>query len=143
MWCSDACAERALYIRVQLVQEPVWERRGAETRELVLLEEGRATTSASTPAATGMVGEVTEQLGQMSVNPESGSGSGTETGTQPGRETGRELALERGDSSEAFLHGRVDVHVRENHAPAIPPQLRPEDAHGGSIEGYVPSPRPE
>lgn len=138
MWCSDACAERALYIRVQLVQEPVWERRGADTRELVLLEEGRATsTSAST------VGDVTEQLGHMSMHP----GAETETATQPGgesgRESGRELALERGDLSEASLHGRVDVHVRENHAPAIPPQLRPEDAHGGSIEGYVPSPRPE
>lgn len=135
MWCSDACAERALYIRVQLAQEPVWERRGEDTKALVLLEEGRSTSSGSGSgsgtaggtAAGGSVGQVTQQLGELSMQ--------TET------ERNAQLALERGERGDPF--GRVDVHVRENQGPAVPPQLRPEDAQGGSIEGYIPTPRSE
>lgn len=62
------------------------------------------------------------------------------------RDTSRaqELAMERGDSSTgAFQHGgRVDVRIQENenisHAAVAPPQMRPEDLQGGSIEGYIP-----
>ncbi len=42
MWCSDQCAERALYLRVQLAEEPVlWERRAVDslTKPPELLEE--------------------------------------------------------------------------------------------------------
>ncbi|QSS62744.1 hypothetical protein I7I51_02483 [Histoplasma capsulatum] len=46
-WCSDECAERAMYIRVQLIQQPAWERTPAAlgqapTEQILLLEEGRA-----------------------------------------------------------------------------------------------------
>lgn len=130
MWCSDACAERALYIRVQLAQEPVWERRGQDTREVVLLEEGRSSSSTTTTAGTGTsVGQVTERLGELNMH---GTDSAIETRTEA-------LALERGDDN---TFDRVDVHVRESQAAAVPPQLRPQDAQGGSIEGWVPSPRP-
>ncbi|EEH38952.2 hypothetical protein PAAG_01414 [Paracoccidioides lutzii Pb01] len=41
-WCSDECAERAMYIRVQLIEQPAWERRPGSAVEILLLEEGRA-----------------------------------------------------------------------------------------------------
>lgn len=143
MWCSDECAERAMYVRVQLGEEPVWERRGESDRRqnLLLLEEGREELDQGKGklrrADSATVGQVTGQLGNMSMHPDMAEQiEGLSIGD------GDQLALERGDSSSsAFQQGRVDVHVRENQNishHAMPPQLRSEDAQGGSIEGYMP-----
>lgn len=135
MWCSDECAERAMYIRVQLGEEPVWERRGDAQTELVLLEEGRGVKSQQKDKgkSKNTVGGVTEQLGDLQIQPGESEKDGAHS---------RELAMERGDSSSALHAGRVDVRIQEKEdiAQAMPPQLRPEDAQGGSIEGYVPKP---
>ena len=121
-----------MYIRVQLGEEPVWERRGDAQTELVLLEEGRGVKSQKDKGKSrSAVGQVAQQLGDLHIQPES-----SENGAHS-----RELAMERGDSS-ALEAGRVDVRIQEKEdiSQARPPQLRPEDAQGGSIEGYVPKP---
>ena len=131
-WCSDECAERALFIRVQLAEEPIWERRAGDTRgsNIVLLEEARARQHRSKSKGKGKAPEtasVVAGLEKLEIR-------------DPGRS--RELAVERGDSTVAFRDGRVDVSVKENeHAAqssASAPVQRPEDLVGGSIEGYVP-----
>ncbi|KAJ5445394.1 Protein of unknown function DUF408 [Penicillium cf. griseofulvum] len=109
-WCSDACAERALWIRVQLSEKP----------------EARA-KRLKAPAATSSVSSVVDDLQSMGLG---------------NRDRSRELALERGDTSRIRPDGRVNVDIRENQrdsqqAPGAP-QMRPEDANGGSIEGYMP-----
>ncbi|CAG8884004.1 unnamed protein product [Penicillium nalgiovense] len=130
-WCSDACAERALWIRVQLSEKPVWERRAGDTRgtTILLLEEARA-KRLKAPAATSSVSSVVNDLEVMGLGNRDRSG---------------ELALERGDTSLIRPDGRVDVNIRENQhgsqQVAGAPQMRPEDANGGSIEGYVPRER--
>ncbi|KAJ5502407.1 hypothetical protein N7463_005281 [Penicillium fimorum] len=127
-WCSDACAERALWIRVQLSEKPVWERRAGDTRgtNILLLEEARA-KRLKAPAATSSVSSVVDDLQSMGLG---------------NRDRSRELALERGDTSTIRPDGRVNVNIRENQSGSqrVPgaPQMRPEDATGGSIEGYVP-----
>ncbi|CAI7566473.1 unnamed protein product [Penicillium glandicola] len=129
-WCSDACAERALWIRVQLSEKPVWERRAGDTRgtSILLLEEARA-KRLKAPAATSSVSSVVDDLQSMGL----------------GNDRSRELALERGDTSLIRPDGRVNVDIRENphgsQQVAGAPQMRPEDANGGSIEGYVPRER--
>jgi hypothetical protein len=143
-WCSEECAERALFIRVQLAEEPVWERRAGDKRntDLLLLEEARAkqkmneaATSAETTAlatsssSQDRAGEdVTEDMGNLTLQD---------------TDRGNKLALERGDASLALRDGRVDVQIKEKdlelNQPVAAPQLRPEDAAGGSIEGYMPS----
>ena len=40
-WCSDACGKRALYVKVQLCEEPAWMRVGSASRDIVLLEDER------------------------------------------------------------------------------------------------------
>ncbi|CAG8890888.1 unnamed protein product [Penicillium egyptiacum] len=130
-WCSDVCAERALWIRVQLSEKPVWERRAGDTRgtTILLLEEARA-KRLKAPAATSSVSSIVNDLQSMGLGNRDRSG---------------ELALERGDTSLIRPDGRVDVNIRENQRGsqqvAGAPQMRPEDANGGSIEGYVPSER--
>ncbi|CAI7605224.1 unnamed protein product [Penicillium discolor] len=130
-WCSDACAERALWIRVQLSEKPVWERRAGDTRgtTILLLEEARA-KRLKAPAATSSVSSVVDDLQSMGLG---------------NRDRSRELALERGDTSLIRPDGRVNVDIRENQRGpqqvADAPQMRPEDANGGSIEGYVPRER--
>lgn len=126
-WCSDLCAERALYIRVQLSSEPVWERRGDTLRgtNILTLEEARAKRLAA-PAATGSVSSVVDELSNMML-------------ANPDRS--RELAVERGDAGAIHRNGRVPVTLRESETGGQrsgAPQMRPDDMTGGSIEGYVP-----
>ena len=160
-WCSDECGERALYIRVQLAAEPVWERRAADVasgQEILLLEEGRAAQEGRAGGkgkarSTGdhpSVRNVTGQLESLSMDVDS---AGCEPGDVAGdmarlsvRDEGRAraLAMERGDSVEGtWGDGRVGVCVRENDlggAAAVAPRMGPGDDRGGSIEGYVPAP---
>lgn len=140
-WCSDQCAERALYIRVQLGERPVWERRANDThaKNIQLLEEGRAklkkpkaeSSKAALPASQlDGGGDVTAGMKNLNIRES---------------EHSEELALERGDTSHIHRHGRVSVHIKENehdeHSCASAPRPQPEDALGGSIEGYVPQDR--
>ncbi|KAJ5915949.1 hypothetical protein N7454_010856 [Penicillium verhagenii] len=128
-WCSDECAERALFIRVQLAEEPVWERRAADTRaiSILLLEEARAKRQRQPKAESSSAAEVTAEMEKLGIH-------------DPNRS--RELALERGDITPIHRDGRVDINIKEKEPGSglavSAPQRRPEDALGGSIEGYVP-----
>lgn len=146
MWCSDECAERAMYIRVQLAAEPVWERRGDDLRgkQLLLLEEGRATKGKSAVRDSTSVKEVLGQLDNlhMDTTPEpSAVADGISKLSVKDDARSRELAMERGDQNPALHAGRVDVRIEENMNPNRPitsPEMRPGDEKGGSIEGYLP-----
>lgn len=147
MWCSEACAERAMYLRLQLVEEPVWERRagGGATKQVTLLEEARAlqktrnavegdgegqprlkTAGSAAPAA------LEDKLGALALK------------ANPDAEDSKHLAVERGDSNSAFQqNGRVDIEILEKeldvkNAKVAAPSPGPGDQTGGSIEGYVP-----
>ncbi|KAB8233343.1 Rtr1/RPAP2 family protein phosphatase [Aspergillus alliaceus] len=146
MWCSDECAERALYIRVQLAEEPVWERRADDARgkNLLLLEEGRARTQRGKGKAA-TVEKVTGQLGNLHMTGTPGSSDLTSDMSNLSVHDGshsHELALERGDANPALRAGRVDVQIQEKdnipYEHVAAPEMRPGDDKGGSIEGYVP-----
>lgn len=160
MWCSDECAERAMYVRVQLAEEPVWERRAEDGPvRIQLLEEARAQkakaekpneASSSNKAAvdhsTSSADVVADSFEKLSVNDQPAAAAPAPALSVQGS---KELALERGDSNPAFREkGRVDVQIVEkdtttssstdaNGIPAAP-VLCPENRTGGSIEGYVP-----
>lgn len=138
-WCSDECAERALYIRVQLGEEPVWERRADDTsgKNIELLEEGRAkqkakaASSTSRPARHGLdEADVTAGIKDLKIQD---------------AERSQELAMERGDTNLPLRQGRVDVQIKEkaheSRTSVSAPRPGPQDATGGSIEGHVPQER--
>lgn len=135
-WCSDECAERALYIRVQLGENPVWERRADDTRgkNIQLLEEGRAKQKQK---AVGPAVPLTiNDHGEADVT------TGIENLQIGGAERSQELALERGDTNLASRQGRLNVTIQEKEvgpdSSIKAPERRPEDVDGGSIEGHVP-----
>ncbi|KKK14598.1 hypothetical protein ARAM_005836 [Aspergillus rambellii] len=147
MWCSDECAERAMYIRVQLAEEPVWERRADDLRakELLLLEEGRAAQKGkAVPRNPASYKEVLGQLDNlhMDMTPEPSAVADEIMKLSVQDPTpSRELALERGDLNPALHTGRVNVQIQENmnpNATVTVPAMRPGDEKGGSIEGYMP-----
>ncbi|EAW18616.1 Rtr1/RPAP2 family protein phosphatase [Aspergillus fischeri NRRL 181] len=146
MWCSDECAERAMYIRVQLAEEPAWERRdGSHAKELVLLEEDRARArkGKSKMSSSATLKEVTGQLEDLHMEGTEGPNdlASAISGITLDAARSRELAMERGDANPALQAGRVDIAIRENEDlshEVTPPQMRPGDDKGGSIEGYVP-----
>ncbi|KAI9934654.1 hypothetical protein ASPWEDRAFT_116525 [Aspergillus wentii DTO 134E9] len=152
MWCSDECAERAMYIRVQLAEEPVWERRADDTRgdSILLLEEGRAEKKQGKgkgKMSSATVGEVTGQLDNLHMDgsQESSDMADNMKGLSIRADhNSHELAMERGDSNPAFQTGRVNIQIREKeNVSHDAPQMRPGDHTGGSIEGYVPKNRQE
>ena len=136
-WCSDDCAERALYIRVQLAEEPVWERRADDTRggNIILLEEARAKRQRRQ-------GEISPSTSTAPQSSEAGICADMKNLKIQDPKRSRELALERGDTSATLQQGRVDVQITEKQQVAnpnvMPPQMGVDDATGGSIEGYVP-----
>lgn len=130
-----------MYVRVQLGEEPVWERRAEDTsaKNIVLLEEGRAKKQAS-----DMDKDMDKGNGK-GKGKERESDSSTELAGQLENldlDRSNALALERGDSAPASKGGRVDVQIREKErvlpASVRSPQLRQDDREGGSVEGYVP-----
>lgn len=131
-WCSEECAERAMFIRVQLTEQPVWERRACEghNTSIELLEEARAKRPKRRTENAMSASAVAAGLKNLNIQ-------------DP--ERARELARERGDANLPFRGVRVDVQIKEKERNSTPsasaPEWRPEDAKGGSIEGYVPKDR--
>lgn len=129
-WCSDECGKMALYLRVQLSEEPAWSREW-QTADLVELHSERMSAKPNQDDNFMTAQQVSEQ--QSSANAK-----------QHLNDRMAELAIERGDRGNIeSLSAKVAVDLKENvhekYTVPIPPSV---DSHiGGSIEGYVPSGR--
>ncbi|KAI1919115.1 hypothetical protein LOZ58_002111 [Ophidiomyces ophidiicola] len=142
-WCSEYCAERALFVRVQLNEEPAWERINKKNVNILLMEEWqgchldkkRKQASLSMPI-------VEENLRNLSIRP-----SATEKHVSLNHrlnkfndeDDSKRLALERGDSPTIASEGRLPIPIIENDPTAASaPTLQLNSIHGGSIEGFRP-----
>ncbi|EPE28498.1 hypothetical protein GLAREA_09619 [Glarea lozoyensis ATCC 20868] len=123
-WCSEACARRALYIRVQLIESPAWERDVAQSFvKIDLLDE---------PKSQDIVGG----LEKMNLDDKE---------IQDSTQNRQDLALERGDQSFASRNGLVDVKIlekdvkREAEAPSLEEDLSGKlNTMHLSLEGHLP-----
>lgn len=111
-WCSEACAKRALYVRVQLSETPAWERESAHGTEIELLDEPKS-------------GEewIMEGIEKMNLAAPEGPDK---------KQNAADLALERGDKGLSAKKGLVDVAIMEKdvQAPAQAPSFETEDLSG-------------
>lgn len=124
-WCSEACARRALYIRVQLSETPPWEREAVESHvKIDLLDEPKSADAA-----------VAEDL---DLN---------DKGFRENQKGRADLAMERGDQGFASRNGLVDVKILERQVQRQPeaPSLEEGELSGQlsnmhlSLEGHTPS----
>jgi len=125
-WCSEGCARRALYVRVQLSETPAWERGASASvagSRIDLLDEPKSEEDT-----------VMEGIESLDLD-----GEGVE---RKGREE-RNLALERGDRGMGAKGGLVDVKVLERDVKrkVEPPSLGEEELSGKlehlALEGYT------
>lgn len=122
-WCSEKCARRALYIKVQLNETPAWERIGLPDLPIELLEEDQA-------QGGDPVDGVAQDLRQLTLEQK-----------QKAAEDSAALALERGDDAAARPGRKIDLTIREKSVTteAKPPELEPseqeQDGHK-MLEGY-------
>lgn len=130
-WCSDDCGKRALYVKVQLNEEPAWTRVGFPSADILLLEDERNNQKSYQDDST-----LIEKLRSLDI----GLGE-DEMVTRM-----KALAIERGDGkapSRSF--GLSDIAVNEQRdindkASALEPFAKEDKSDGGygSIEGYTP-----
>ena len=122
-WCSDDCGRRALYIKVQLTEEPAWLRSAESSGDIVLLDESG---NADVQLLEGMknlnvVAKEQDVAAQMKA-----------------------LALERGDdNAPSRSFGLADLDVKEKmdsrgETPAAPNGVAGDELTSKLIEGYRP-----
>ncbi|OAA58727.1 Cytochrome P450 [Cordyceps fumosorosea ARSEF 2679] len=115
-WCSQACARRAMYVKVQLSEAAAWERAGCPDIHIDLLDEARL---------EGELEGATRQLADMQI----------EEQARQGREAEAALALERGSARPKV---QVALKEKETQMPDIR-NLQIADGDGDDhllVEGY-------
>lgn len=120
-WCSDECGKRALFVRVQLSEDPAWTRPVGRDGDLRFLEDEGT-------SANNVDDALTAQLQNLDITlPVDGM---TDALSQ--------LAFERGDrDTHSKRKVKFDVNVCENTVlqdPMAPQPAEPQD----SVDGYIP-----
>ncbi|KAI0150461.1 Rtr1/RPAP2 family-domain-containing protein [Xylariaceae sp. FL1272] len=100
-WCSQKCAKRAMYVKVQLSETAAWERAGVESIRIDLFEE-------ETP-----VDDIARGVEGMSLE------------AQKSARNARDLALERGDKMNNGKVAKLAVKVNLREKMAITPAQEP------------------
>ncbi|KAF4122969.1 hypothetical protein GMORB2_6517 [Geosmithia morbida] len=99
MWCSQRCARRALYVKVQLNETAAWERAGIPDIEIDLFE-------SSNDPNESEVDRTARRVGEMQLNDQ----------RQAAKDSAA-LALERGDSQSAKPTFKVALREKKNIRP--------------------------
>ncbi|KAL9136632.1 MAG: hypothetical protein Q9175_002164 [Cornicularia normoerica] len=130
-WCSDDCGKRALYIKVQLNEEPAWMRVRSSGRDILFLEDVQHNQKQLEDDSA-----LIEKLRSL------------DTGLKEDEVVARmkALAIERGDEKAPSRSvGLAEIDVRENRSlngKASAPELFANKGNSGrssdSIEGYTP-----
>ncbi|KAI4211799.1 MAG: hypothetical protein LQ351_005440 [Letrouitia transgressa] len=122
-WCSDECAKRALFLKVQLNEEPAWARAGGWGK-IVLLEGGMHDLEPGQREQQLVAG-----FEQLDIS----------TGEDRIMDSLRKLAIERGDQDTTNMVSLAvvkDLKENTNNSKSLPP--KDEKSNGSKIEDYVP-----
>ncbi|KAI0458742.1 Rtr1/RPAP2 family-domain-containing protein [Xylaria acuta] len=121
-WCSQKCAKRAMYVKVQLNETAAWERAGIPSIQVELFEEEQ------TPAVGSSTDQLAQDVDSMKIE-----------ALKKTAQNARDLALERGDTTESGKRSKCSIKltIREKpvKAPAAP-SLGPDGQGHLITEGY-------
>lgn len=137
VWCSDDCAKRALFVKVQLNEEPAWLRQGGYVGEIELMVENTEEQHKALPLrlkketapAPSRPTEEEEAAAAWAARDDALADLAIERGEKPGR-----LSKANKDLIQDKIKERVASF------PPVPPSL-PQQGSGAShmaIEGHVP-----
>jgi len=138
VWCSDDCAKRALYVKVQLNEEPAWIRQGGSSDKIELIVENpeehhralplRLKREAPPKVAPTQTDEDDDAAAAWAARDDALADLAIERGEKPGR-----LSKANKDLITAQIKERIAS------APPVPPSLpsQPSGSHM-AIEGHVP-----
>ncbi|KAL8988567.1 MAG: hypothetical protein Q9177_002382 [Variospora cf. flavescens] len=127
-WCSDECGKMALYLKVQLTEEPAWTRDWQADKPLELYNEEERSAKRH---------DIGQSMSSVVVTAEEGRRENMQ-------ERMKDLAVERGDRTNVDrVSTKVAIRVKENEhggrrSPRPPSR---EDGEEWTIEGYVPKGR--
>lgn len=140
MWCSDDCAWRALHVKVQLLDEPAWLRRGGVNDKIDLKVDNKEAHQEVLPIRLK-----SEQKLSVPDAREEEDDFDEEAAWAIADEALAELATERGEqlgkahkATEELIKDRIQE--RTDNGPPTAPSLsntNPEQAHF-AVEGHVP-----
>ncbi|CBX90599.1 hypothetical protein IAQ61_002091 [Plenodomus lingam] len=136
VWCSSDCARRALYVKVQLKEEPAWLRQGGFADKIELMVDNTEEHDNALPLPL-------KKEEDQSTNAQDDDVSAAWAAQE---EAMAELALERGEQPGQFTKanpGLVKEDIMEratSNAPPKPPTLVAQDMDNTTmaIEGHVP-----
>ncbi|KAI0489770.1 Rtr1/RPAP2 family-domain-containing protein [Xylaria cf. heliscus] len=121
-WCSQKCAKRAMYVKVQLNETAAWERAGIPSIQVELLEEEHPSV------VDDPINQVAKDVENMKIEAQKKTA-----------QNARDLALERGDTAENGKTPKrsIKLTIREKpvKAPAAP-SLGPNGQGHLVTEGY-------
>lgn len=133
VWCSDDCAKRALYVKVQLSEEPAWMRLGGYGDRLELMVDN--TEEHHTALPLRLKEETPAPAGEDDDMAEAWAAQ---------KDAMDELATERGEKKGAVSKANDDLvkdQITErtpDSAPPQPPSLSQSSEQTMAIEGHVP-----
>ncbi|KAI1823090.1 Rtr1/RPAP2 family-domain-containing protein [Xylaria intraflava] len=128
-WCSQKCAKRAMYVKIQLNETAAWERAGISSIQIELFEEDRE------PAANDTVQQLAKDVEKMKIEAQEKSA-----------QNARDLALERGDSTQDRNTPKRTFKLAIREKPVKPPTAPSLDVDGQGhlvTEGYKTTFRPD
>ncbi|KAL7627607.1 hypothetical protein AAE478_001800 [Parahypoxylon ruwenzoriense] len=129
-WCSQQCARRAMYVKVQLSETAAWERAGIPSIQIDLLDEPDSGTKTKEEADEDDATErVRRELQSIELDKE-----------RKATRNARDLAMERGDAGDKQSTRSVEVTVTEKSvtkAVEEPSLSEGNDAHL-MLDGYKP-----
>ncbi|KAF9694225.1 hypothetical protein EKO04_008015 [Ascochyta lentis] len=136
VWCSDDCAKRALYIKVQLNEEPAWLRSGTHGEKIELMVENAQDLPATLPVRSKL------PVAPAPLKTDDEDDMDAAWAAHDGAAAELELALERGEKPGAVSKANdslVQDTITERASSQAPPQ--PPSLPAGStmaIEGHIP-----
>ncbi len=138
MWCSDDCARRALYVKVQLNEEPAWMRQGGYGDKIELMVDNSEEQHKALPL----------RLKQEDATPPSADQDADDVAAAwAAREVAMaDLALERGEKPGQLTKANQDLikdEIQEKTSSTLvpePPSLPKESFENSTmaIEGHIP-----
>jgi hypothetical protein len=136
VWCSDDCAKRALYVKVQLSEEPAWMRQGGYGDEIELMVENAEEHQVALPLRSK----------ETAISAPTEDDEDDIAAAWAARDDAMgDLALERGEKPGQVSKMNNDLvkdHITEHmpdSAPPQPPSLASQiTQHTMAIEGHIP-----